>query len=119
MSLIEESLGKNRTENPEVMDHLADALWRVGRKSKATDIWKQVAEIVDDPARRKEQVGDYLQRQLNRGIRVKDPEIIYEQNEGVLRLKVIGKLEAISAGRAPSIALTFEEADQAGESGAN
>ena len=120
LSLIEESLGKNRTENPEVMDHLADALWRVGRESEATEIWKRVVEVVDDPARRKQYVARYLELQVDEWrIKVKDPEEIYEVNEGALLRKVIGKLEAISEGRPPSIALTFEEADQVGAAGEN
>ncbi|MCH7573013.1 MAG: tetratricopeptide repeat protein [Planctomycetes bacterium] len=120
LSLIRKAIEKNQLENPEVMDHLADTLWRLGRKEEAIDIWKQVRTIVDDPARRKEYVDSYRKRQLEIwGMRVKDPEEMYQENEGALRQKVIGKLEAVSAGRAPKIALTFKEADQAGATGAN
>lgn len=122
LSLIRESLSKNQTENPEVMDHLADTLWRLGRKEEAIEIWKQVRTILDDPTRRKQYVATYLDLQVGArswGMRVKDPEAMYQENEGVLRQKVIGKLEAISAGRAPKIALTFKEADQAGNKGAS
>ncbi len=90
LSLIGESLGKNRGENPEVMDHLADALWRVGRKEEAIDIWKQVRTIVDDPARRKRYVDRYRELQLRSWrIMVMDPEAMYLENEGVLRRQVI------------------------------
>ncbi|GEM_PF-704083 len=89
----------------EGLDHLGDALWRVGRREEAMEAWRSAVEI---GLRRFEREGtirgiEGFQRGAF-GMVVRDPEAFYEESYGEPIARVRAKLRAVRDGQPPEIA---------------
>jgi tetratricopeptide (TPR) repeat protein len=96
--------------SPEVLDHLGDALWKLGDTQGAVKAWRQVVGIVDDPAHRDRLIRFYLFVQAREwGLLVADPKELYDQEMGLLLRRTQRKLAAVEAGGEPPVEPTFAQ----------
>lgn len=94
----------------EGLDHYGDALWRAGRTEEAVDYWTEAAALLEE--RRADQVALYARLQQLWGLRVQDPEEMYNRDFGSLVERLRRKLESVREGVDPPIAPTFADVDQ-------
>jgi len=109
MTLIRKAVAANRDVNPEVNEHLGDALWRMGETERAVATWRKTLAVIEAPNRRAQMIENYRDRQMDWGLLVKDPEALYENDEGALLKRLKAKIAAAEAGETPAVAPTFEE----------
>jgi len=96
--------------NPELLDHLGDALWRVGEWEQAVEHWRQAANLAADPAYRRQDVEGYRRfLRLNWGVDIADPEAMYDRLNGRILSSAKDKIASVEAGEAPTVSPTFEE----------
>lgn len=106
VSLIEEAVRLNgESASLEGLDHLGDAMWRIGRREEAIRAWQRAVEA---GLRRFEREGtirgiEAFQRG-EFGLVLRDPADFYEQNYGEILDRVRAKLRAITDRREPEVA---------------
>ncbi len=94
----------------ELLDHLGDTLWRLGRADEAVEAWRQGEMLLNDAALRSRIVQAYgVQQSRVWGLLVSDPQALYDRDYGDLRDRIILKLAAVDVGDDPPVARTFEE----------
>ncbi len=94
----------------EVLDHLGDALWRIGREDDAVAAWERALSIITDASHRREFIDNlnFAQFQVW-GLVVADSESLYDQRYGPMREQLERKLDRAASGETPPIAETFAE----------
>ncbi len=107
------SQARDRTERAssiEVLDHLGDTLWRLGRKTEALEAWRNAVQIIDQNFTRRQMVQTLIQfQQREYRIVVVDPERLYDRIYGDAYRRIGDKIHAAADGRNPSIAPLFTE----------
>lgn len=95
---------------PEVLDHLGDTYWRLGKKEQALEAWKRVVSMIDNTSFRERVLRQYslIQTQLWH-LLVVDPQTIYEKEYGAMLGRVKQKIAAAESGEQPQVAPTFAE----------
>jgi hypothetical protein len=113
LSLIQNAADRTPVPNPEIFDHLGDALWRTGDSEGATTTWRRALKMVDE---QEFEQGTINSLQLIQGRRwqlvVADPRHLYDRQFGGLFTRIRQKLVAAEEGHEPQIAPTFAEMDQ-------
>jgi len=100
ISLLEEAHRRTADQpSPEILDHLGDAFYRVGRVDDARDAWTSALAILLDPRHRQEAVR--LNQEIQGtiwGRRIRDPNELYDLAFGSLELNLESKLAALKTG---------------------
>lgn len=110
IELLRAALESATEPSAEVLDHLGDALWRVGRHEDAVELWENGLHILEAPDHREKNLENLMLLQVRIwGLLVVEAEDVYERLYGDLHRSLRAKLEAAAAGEAPPIAPTFAE----------
>jgi len=110
ISLLHQALDIEQTEVPEILVHLGDALWRVGRSEEAKDAWRRAVTELERPGRRKMLMRNYRDLQtLVWGLLVADPQELYDRENQSLLERTRKKLAEAEAGGRPAVTPNFVE----------
>ncbi len=111
LRLIEQAVeAGDEPPSPEVLDHLGDTLWRLGRSEDAAEQWRRAERIAVSEYPRRELIRNFTNYQLGEfGLVVADPEVLYDRLYGGLVDRIQGKLSELRLGLPPSAAPTLAE----------
>jgi tetratricopeptide (TPR) repeat protein len=110
LSLITRAIEASRELSPEVMDHLGDAQWRVGRTSDALESWRRTVKLLSDPGFQQAQTQQNAMLQARVWLLlVEDAVEMYDREFGAVLERVKAKVAAAEQGNQPPIAPTFDE----------
>jgi tetratricopeptide (TPR) repeat protein len=110
ISLLYQALEMEQEEVPEMLDHLGDALWRVGRGDEAIDAWRRAVTALERAERRETMVRNYRDLQtLVWGLLVADPQELYDRENRPMLNRTREKLAEAEAGGRPAVTPNFVE----------
>ena len=110
ITLLKRAIDLSEGPEPEMLDHYGDALWRAGRHDEATEQWRAARQRLEAPRLRQMFLQAYQRIQIDWGLLVMDPRLIYDRQIVPLRERIRDKLEAVAAGEDPPLAATFADA---------
>ncbi len=109
-SLVQHAMESATTPQPEVIDHLGDIAWRLGRRDDALGAWRQVVDLLSSDEYRAAVTRSFRALQASAwGVLVIDPQAIYDRDFGVVLDRARAKLAAVEAGEPPPVAPIFAE----------
>jgi tetratricopeptide (TPR) repeat protein len=111
-ALISQAVSLSDDPSAEVLDHLGDALWRLGEQQEAIEHWQQAVAVLQRADERQRIEENYLLIQTRGwGLLVADPQVLYHRDYGSRLESLQHKLHAAEHGEQPPLARTFEELD--------
>lgn len=110
LEFIKRATEMNARPSPEVLDHLGDVQWRLGRQEEAAKTWQRAIDLLSNSSEIRQTIETYeLVQERVYWLRVVDPQAIYDRNWGVILQRAQEKLRAVDQGTPPPVAPTFAE----------
>lgn len=110
LALAQRAIEASDELSGELLDHLGDIQWRIGRTDEAVKSWEAALALLDDPQEKQRTIQNYLMIQTRAwGLLVADPEELYNRDIGARLEQLQRKLQAVKDGEDPPLAPTFSE----------